>query len=72
MAASFDDSLLYKIFGATSDETRAKYNELIRSGSENKRFLSLSLTFFEILAGEGDKKHMVKIPILHHEWEFLW
>ena len=43
MAASFDDSLLYKIFDATSDETRAKYNELIRSGSENKRFLSLSV-----------------------------
>ena len=43
MAASFDDSLLYKIFNATSDETRAKYNELIKSGSENKRFLSLSV-----------------------------
>ena len=41
MAASFDDELVYKIFDATSDETRAKYNELIRSGSENKRFLSL-------------------------------
>jgi beta-glucosidase len=43
MAASFDDSLVYKIFNATSDETRAKYNELIKSGSENKRFLSLSV-----------------------------
>jgi beta-glucosidase len=27
MAASFDDALVYKIFDATSDETRAKYNE---------------------------------------------
>jgi len=43
MAASFDDSLVHKIFNATSDETRAKYNELIKSGSENKRFLSLSV-----------------------------
>ncbi len=43
MAASFDDSLVFKIFNATSDETRAKYNELIKSGSENKRFLSLSV-----------------------------
>ena len=43
MAASFDDSLVYKIFNAVSDETRAKYNELIKSGSENKRFLSLSV-----------------------------
>ena len=43
MAASFDDALVYKIFDATSDETRAKYNELMRSGAENKRFLSLSV-----------------------------
>src|ERR1035437_4816792 len=31
MAASFDDKLLYRIFDATSDETRAKYNEACRS-----------------------------------------
>ena len=43
MAASFDDALVYKIFDATSDETRAKYNEAIKSGSENRRFLSLSV-----------------------------
>ncbi len=43
MAASFDDSLVYKIFNATSDETRAKYNEAIRNGAENRRFLSLSV-----------------------------
>ena len=27
MAASFDDALVYKIFDATSNEARAKYNE---------------------------------------------
>jgi beta-glucosidase len=43
MAASFDDALLYKIFDATSDEVRAKYNEYIQQGNENKRFLSLSV-----------------------------
>jgi beta-glucosidase len=43
MAASFDDALVYKIFDATSDEARAKYNEYIQKGNENKRFLSLSV-----------------------------
>lgn len=43
MAASFDDSLLFKIFNATSDEVRAKYHDAIRSGKENRRFLSLSV-----------------------------
>jgi beta-glucosidase len=43
MAASFNDALVYQIFNATSDETRAKYNEAIRSGQENRRFLSLSV-----------------------------
>src|SRR4051812_24449842 len=43
MAASFDDSLLFKIFNATSDEVRAKYHESIRNGKENRRFLSLSV-----------------------------
>ncbi|MBN2008005.1 glycoside hydrolase family 3 C-terminal domain-containing protein, partial [candidate division KSB1 bacterium] len=43
MAASFDDELVYKIFNATSDETRAKYHEAIRSGQGNRRFLSLSV-----------------------------
>src|SRR5437763_7820031 len=36
MAASFDDSLVYKIFNAVSDETRAKYNEAMKQGQENK------------------------------------
>ncbi len=43
MAASFDDSLAYKIFNAVSDETRAKYNQAMRRGQENRRFLSLSV-----------------------------
>jgi len=43
MAASFDDELVYRIFSATSDETRAKYHEAIRNGHGNKRFLSLSV-----------------------------
>jgi beta-glucosidase len=43
MAASFDDALLFNVFSATSDETRAKYNEWIQMGKENKRFLSLSV-----------------------------
>lgn len=43
MAASFNDELVYKIFSAVSDETRAKYHEHLRRGGENKRFLSLSV-----------------------------
>lgn len=43
MAASFDDALVYKIFNAVSDETRAKYNQAMSRGQENKRFLSLSV-----------------------------
>src|SRR6188768_528091 len=35
MAASFDDSLVYTIFNATSDEVRAKYHDALRSGKEN-------------------------------------
>lgn len=43
MAASFNDSLVYEIFNATSDEVRAKYHDSIRRGGENRRFLSLSV-----------------------------
>ncbi len=43
MAASFDDELVYEIFDAVSDEARAKYNQWIAEGNENKRFLSLSV-----------------------------
>ena len=43
MAASFDDSLVYRIFNAVSDETRAKYNQAMTRGQDNRRFLSLSV-----------------------------
>src|SRR6187431_2548229 len=43
MAASFNDELVFKIFNAVSDETRAKYHAALRSGKENRRFLSLSV-----------------------------
>jgi len=43
MAASFDNELVYRIFNAVSDETRARYNEEKQKGGENKRFLSLSV-----------------------------
>ena len=43
MAASFDDQLVYNVFNAVSDEARAKYNQWIQGGNENKRFLSLSV-----------------------------
>ena len=43
MAASFDDQLVFNIFNAVSDETRAKYNEALQKGEENRRFLSLSV-----------------------------
>lgn len=43
MAASFDEELVYRVFDAVSDEARAKYNQWIQNGNENKRFLSLSV-----------------------------
>ena len=43
MAASFNDALLFKIYDAASDEGRAKYNQWLKRGNENKRFLSLSV-----------------------------
>jgi len=43
MAASFNDELLFQIFDAVSDEARAKYNQWLKDGNENKRFLSLSV-----------------------------
>ena len=33
MAASFDDSLVYKVFNAVSDEVRAKYNQAQKRGA---------------------------------------
>lgn len=43
MAASFNDELVQKIFDAVSDEARAKYNQWLKMGNENRRFLSLSV-----------------------------
>src|SRR6476646_12305405 len=43
MAASFDEALVYKVFNAASDETRAKYKQAIQRGQQNRRFLSLSV-----------------------------
>jgi beta-glucosidase len=43
MASSFNDELLFNIFNAVSDETRAKYNDAKLKGQDNKRFLSLSV-----------------------------
>ncbi|WP_345949639.1 xylan 1,4-beta-xylosidase [Mucilaginibacter sp. PAMB04274] len=43
MAASFNDSLLYNIFDAVSDEVRARYHDGLRKGQENRRFMSLSV-----------------------------
>src|SRR5665213_1808331 len=43
MAASFDDSLVIKVFSAVSDEVRAKYNQSQKRGLDNRRFLSLSV-----------------------------
>ena len=43
MAASFNEKLLFTIYSAISDEARAKYNEWLQLGNENKRFLSLSV-----------------------------
>jgi hypothetical protein len=41
MAASFDDQLVFKIYNATSDETRAKYNE----AKQKDRKTNVSLVF---------------------------
>src|SRR5690348_17277084 len=43
MAASFDDSLVFEVFNATSDEVRAKYNQAQMRGVDNSRFHSLSV-----------------------------
>jgi len=43
MAASFDVNMVYHVFDFVSDEARAKYNENIRKGTEDKRFNSLSV-----------------------------
>ena len=43
MAASFNDSLVNRVFDAVSDEARAKYNDDRRNGKELDRFHGLSV-----------------------------
>ena len=43
MAASFNPAMVYKVFTATSDEARGRYNELMAEGKEDTRFHSLSV-----------------------------
>ncbi len=43
MAASFNDGLVFKVFDATSDEMRAKWNELQETGGDVTRFHALSV-----------------------------
>ncbi|MEE1382462.1 MAG: glycoside hydrolase family 3 N-terminal domain-containing protein, partial [Segatella copri] len=43
MAASFNDGMVYRVFDATSDEMRAKWNELQQKGGDVTRFHALSV-----------------------------
>ena len=43
MAASFNDRMVYSVFDATSDEMRAKWNELQQKGGDVTRFHALSV-----------------------------
>lgn len=43
MAASFNPALVYKVFTATSDEARGKYNLFMAEGKADSRFHSLSV-----------------------------
>ena len=43
MAASFNPSLLYRVFDATSDEMRAQYHHRMSQGGEDEKFHSLSV-----------------------------
>ena len=43
MAASFNDRMVYRVFDATSDEMRAKWNELQQKGGDVTRFHALSV-----------------------------
>ena len=43
MAASFNEDLVFRVFDATSDEMRAKWNELQKSGGDVTRFHALSV-----------------------------
>ena len=66
MAASFDDSLVFKIFNATSDEVRAKYHDALKNGVKTADFSVFqcghpTLIYFVIRVGAGVRKLMVKI-----------
>lgn len=43
MAASFNPTMVYQVFTATSDEARGKYNQSMADGKEDTRFHSLSV-----------------------------
>ena len=43
MAASFNEKMVRKVFDATSDEFRAKYNAWLADGNEDQRFHSISV-----------------------------
>ena len=43
MAASFNPSLLYRVFSATSDEMRAQYHHRLNNGGQDEKFHSLSV-----------------------------
>ena len=47
LAASFDDSLIYRVGSAISDEARAKYNAAIKNNTDKRinRFLNMILSF---------------------------
>jgi beta-glucosidase len=43
MASSFDDALLYRIYTATSDEMRAKFNDMLNRGKAPQRYQGISV-----------------------------
>jgi beta-glucosidase len=43
MASSFNNSLLFDVFNATSDEFRAQYNRRMLNGGEDEKFHSISV-----------------------------
>ena len=43
MAGSFNERMVYRVYDATSDEMRAKWNELQQNGGDVTRFHALSV-----------------------------
>lgn len=80
MAASFDDSLVYKIFHATSDETRAKYSDVngplktlrgfkrinVAAGRTNESIINLPYSAFEFY--DETKLQMTVAPGEFETW----